>query len=143
MFLCHFKNDTSCRNELLHCILALLEWLIKLMQCGNSDHFNALAEWFNLCFIHRNTHGCFKFAVDSTTCANSWFGELRNYNINTIMIYRFINTLGMYMFKACERSNLWVADQVADHVPFPISPLLYLSPVQTSSSIHVSWLLPH
>ena len=44
LFLCHFENDTSCRNELLHCVLALLEWLIKLLHYGNNNHLNALAQ---------------------------------------------------------------------------------------------------
>ena len=67
LFLCHFENDTSCRNELLHCILALLEWLIRLVHYGNSNHFNALAELFHLRYIHRNAPGCFHFATDSKT----------------------------------------------------------------------------
>ena len=46
---------------------SILEWLIKLVHYGNSNHFNALAEWFNLRNIHCNGPGCFNFATDLKT----------------------------------------------------------------------------
>ena len=86
-------------------VLALLEWLIKLIHYGNSEHFNALAEWLNSGSVNHNTPGCFNFATDSKTRIHdfpNWenadfFRNFAECGTHELKVMRFVVARKMYV----------------------------------------------